>query len=104
MVYKLDCRGCDQSYIGQTKNHLKTRLNSHQRDVRSHIEKTALSTHSLTNMHSFNFDEPTILAKTNNLNKRLFCEVAHIIKNKTVNYRADVDGLSYTYHNIIKEL
>lgn len=32
VVYRVNCSGCDGSYIGQTKQHLKDRIYQHKND------------------------------------------------------------------------
>lgn len=58
-------------YVGQTKNHLATRLNQHKLDIKQHNPKTAFSQHALQHMHPFNFDNTKILEKETNTSKRL---------------------------------
>ena len=102
VVYKIDCKGCNNCYIGQTKNYLHSRLNNHKNDVKKHLNKTALSTHAITHQHSFDFNDTSILAQESNLKKRLFLEMAHILKYKTINFNRDIENLSHIYHNVIK--
>ena len=102
VVYKIDCMDCDKCYIGQTKNYLQNRINNHKNNVAKHQEKTALATHALTNLHTFDFNNTKIISRESNYKKRLFIEMAHILNNKTVNFQTDTNNLSNIYYNIIK--
>ncbi|KYN14843.1 hypothetical protein ALC57_12952, partial [Trachymyrmex cornetzi] len=33
VVYKINCKNCDASYVGQTGRKLKTRINEHKNDI-----------------------------------------------------------------------
>ena len=102
VVYKIDCTDCNKTYIGQTKNHLKNRRNNHKNDIKRGLQNTALATHTIENLHKFNFDKTKILTHEQNKNKRLFFEMAEILKHNTVNFKTDINNLSQIYHNIIK--
>jgi GIY-YIG catalytic domain. len=102
VVYKIDCLNCSQCYIGQTKNYLNTRLNSHKNDIKNRHQKTALATHAIENLHRFDFDNVKILNHVPNYNKRLFTEMSQILNNNTVNFQTDIANLSNIYHNLIK--
>jgi len=36
VVYKLCCKNCDASYVGQTSRQLKTRISEHRNHRKSH--------------------------------------------------------------------
>jgi len=50
VVYKLSCRDCDASYVGQTGRTLKTRISEH----RNHINRNT-TTQSVITEHRLNF-------------------------------------------------
>ncbi|KAI4487237.1 hypothetical protein M0804_005386 [Polistes exclamans] len=64
LVYKIPCE-CEKSYIGQTKQKLKKRLDQHKNDCKPiNINKTnttALAEHHFKTGHNFKFDAATIL-------------------------------------------
>lgn len=101
----MDCNKC---YIGQTKQYLYKRINQHKLSIKNfctspNSPKTALTEHSQSNLHNFNFASTSILHKENNLKKRLFLEMTEIQKNKnSVNYQSDLNGLSSIYCNLIQ--
>jgi len=49
-VYKINCRNCDASYVGQTKRQLNTRIKEHINNVRLDPSK-----HSVVSEHIKNF-------------------------------------------------
>jgi hypothetical protein len=106
IVYKIDCLGCDQSYIGETSKKLSTRVGQHQGDYKRRLvpgPKTGLIKHTLETHHTFNFNNATILDRENNVKKRRLLEAEHIILRspKTVNIKTDSDNISTQYHAII---
>lgn len=105
LVYKIDCKGCDSSYVGQTKQYLSNRMSQHRRDCISGKDSTALSDHFCRTGHDFDFDNPSILARENNLFKRLFKEMFYIRKvKKSVNFRSDIQSLSSIYSSLLDRL
>lgn len=114
IVYKIPCKNCNKSYIGQTKQNLKNRINEHKyscNDKYKHKkEQTALATHHFDDEHEFDFDNVSILDKENNYKKRLISEMmciqAHNKSSSVVNKKTDVAKLSIVYkyiiHNFIK--
>jgi len=106
IVYKIDCLGCDQSYIGETSKKLSTRVDQHQGDYkRRHVPgpKTGLIKHTLETHHTFKFTDATILDRENNVKKRRLLEAEHIILRspKTVNIKTDSDSIGTQYYSII---
>jgi len=103
VIYKIDCRDCPKTYIGQTKQYLKNRTKEHQNSLRKINEnRTALSNHAIENLHNFDFNNVQILDYEINYKKRNIKEMIHIKKTKnTVNFRTDTDNLSSVYNNLI---
>lgn len=103
VVYRIPCKGCNSSYIGQTSRWLKTRINEHDNNVkRKEKEHTALTTHKIDRDHNFNYSEIKVLDKERNKTKRIIKEMCHIVSDKTsINLRTDVNNLSATYYGLI---
>ena len=70
VVYKITCRQCKRTYIGQTGGLLKTRRNEHLNNINL-IEKyhNVVSKHKSKYNHDFNWDNLQILHKENNYSK-----------------------------------
>ena len=52
-VYKLSCRTCDKSYIGQTNRNITVRYNEHTRYIKSNNPQSAYAEHILKNRHEY---------------------------------------------------
>ena len=51
VVYQINCKDCDYSYVGQTKRKLKTRLKEHINDL-----KKPINSHSVISNHRIDID------------------------------------------------
>jgi len=61
-MYKIFCKDCDASYMGQTKRKLKTRLNEHIKNIKLDPQKhSVISDHILEHDHSFDWKSIKIL-------------------------------------------
>lgn len=103
-VYQIPCT-CGKSYIGQTKQKLKKRINQHINDCRPvNINKsnmTALADHHFKSGHDFQFDAAQILDYESHFLKRNISEMFFIKVFDCVNFRSDTQGLSSSYSDII---
>ncbi|KAM7289112.1 hypothetical protein ISCGN_029246 [Ixodes scapularis] len=61
VIYQVQCKECDASYIGETERKRKTRLKEHARDVANSTNatrfKSELVDHAWTSGHQFDFDK-----------------------------------------------
>jgi len=70
VIYRIDCKDCDQVYIGQTK-HLETRVKEHMNNIKnSSGNYSVVTNHRLSANHDFKWDKPSILHKERNRRKR----------------------------------
>jgi hypothetical protein len=83
-IYKLNCRSCDCSYIGQTGRSFKTRFKEHVSDTKNNRCKTGYSQHILNYEHerAHNITELEILEKHNKGPLLNTLEKFHIFKTK----------------------
>jgi len=64
VVYKLSCKDCDDTYVGQTKRKFNTRVTEHKNDINKNTGKHSVITeHRLDKNHEFDWDNPEILDK-----------------------------------------
>lgn len=105
IVYQIDCKNCDASYIGQSLRKLRFRVNEHRRAVNKKNISSALAKHVLETGHSINFKKPKILDSENNLQLRLFSEMLNIHYQKNnINYMKDTQFLKNIYKYTIDRL
>lgn len=104
VVYKIDCRDCNMSYIGQTKRHLETRVKEHKNDIKKHDSNhSVVSKHRLSNNHDFNWSAPVILHNEKHTRKREIAEMFYIKKHTdNINLMRDTENLNPIYDRVIK--
>ncbi|XP_071638462.1 uncharacterized protein [Temnothorax longispinosus] len=106
VVYKIFCRDCDASYVGQTCRQLKTRISEH----RSHINRNSsshsvITDHRIHNDHEFDWDNVKILDRERYYHKRLISEVLHIKQQRHgLNLQSDTECLHHAYLPIINNI
>jgi len=104
VVYKISCKDCDASYVGQTKRKLKTRINEHKSNIKMDSNKhSVISKHIIELDHNFDWNNVKILDIERNYQKRLMSEMIHI-KGQThgINTQEDTELLDDIYIDIIK--
>src|ERR1700739_4330878 len=106
VVYKICCKDCDASYVGQTKRQLKTRLNEHIKNSNSNSTKhTVITEHALQYNHTFDWQNKKILDCETNYYKRLISEMIHIkLQTNGINYMEDTELLDSGYSNLLSKL
>ena len=56
VVYKVPCKECHQTYIGETKRTLKVRLSEHKQAVKRGDPKKGITVHALESSHMIDWD------------------------------------------------
>jgi len=105
VVYKINCKDCEVSYVGQTKRRLITRIKEHKNDInkKSGIP-SVISSHRLLN-HEFDWEKPHILDNETSWYKRIISEMIHIkMQTKGINKQSDTEILSESYTPIINHI
>ena len=75
VVYEVPCSNCDRTYIGQTGNSLRTRLQQHRAACRLlQREKSALAEHAIDEDHRIDWAEAKVVARQQRWHRRLFEE------------------------------
>ena len=83
IIYKIPCKDCPNSYVGQTKRCLAIRLKEHQRSVYTgDRDSSALAEHALDTGHSIDWDHASVLNTCQNLKQRLCLESWHIHRHR----------------------
>jgi len=106
VVYKLNCKDCDASYIGQTKRRLNTRVMEHKKDIsKKTVKHSVITEHRLQFNHDFDWDNPTILDKEKRYYRRLISEMINIkTHSNTINLQSDTELLQHAYCEIFNRL
>ena len=81
VVYKIPCKDCSWSYIGETGRSLKTRKSEHVRNVKQHKDGSNIAKHSWDHDHIINFDNGKVIDK-GKFRSRLTLESWHTAKDK----------------------
>src|SRR5436190_52460 len=102
VVYKINCRDCDASYVGQTGRKLSTRLAEHRNHInRNTSQSSVITDHRLSN-HEFDWDEVVVLDNEKVLGKRLISEMIFIHRqSNSLNKQQDTENLNNAYRQII---
>ena len=109
VIYEIKCDGngeerCNRTYIGTTKNKLRTRLAGHKSDIKNkNMTKTALSAHCAQKKHQPNWESVKILEEEMSTTKRYMLEMLHIInKKESVNFKTDTENCAQIYRKIVE--
>lgn len=102
VVYKIQCKDCQASYIGQTSRCLKGRITSHKSDCRTGKNTCALACHVAATHHQPAYDDVLVLDREASLTKRCFKEMCRIAQeDNAINKKTDIDNLSHIYSYLI---
>lgn len=106
VVYKIKCKDCEVSYVGQTKRKLRTRLKEHINNIKFDSSKhSVVSEHIVNEQHAFDWDNVKILDIESNYYKRLISEMIHIKEQKHgINNNTDTELLNSAYFDILEEI
>ena len=70
VIYKLDCKDCDKTYIGHTSQTLKARIAGHKSDSRHNRQRCMLAVHVNENDHHINYEDANVIATERNYKKK----------------------------------
>jgi len=104
VVYKIDCRDCKATYIGQTKKQLNIRIKEHTNNIKLHTSnQSVINKHRNDFLHDFNWTVFNILHQEKHTTKREIAEMFYIKKfNNTINLQKDTESLNPIYDRVIK--
>jgi len=103
VMYKLSCKDCRATYIGQTCRTLKTRTTEITfTEIRLH---SVIIEHRLNFSHDFDWNNVEILDKEKYLTRRLISEMIHIKRqNNGLNLHSDTECLNDGIISILNKL
>jgi len=99
VVYKIECKNCNATYVGQTGRKLKTRIQEHRRHINSASDTRSIITdHRLLFNHDFDWENVKILDRECYLGRKLISEMLHIqMQNNSLNLQSDTEFLHHAY-------
>ncbi|KYN12032.1 hypothetical protein ALC57_15783, partial [Trachymyrmex cornetzi] len=103
VVYKISCKSCDASYVGQTCRQLQSRITEHKNHIRWNTSaRSVITEHRLQEGHDFDWDNVAILDEEPHYRKRLISEMIFIRRQTHgLNLQTDMEGLPKAYLPII---
>ncbi|XP_072025290.1 uncharacterized protein [Amphiura filiformis] len=121
VVYRVDCKGCDKTYIGETGRAFGTRLKEHQKDAEkvknrtytrakrkeslTEQNKSAITDHIAQENHVINCEGAKIIDKDSNQFTRKIREAMWIRRrgNKTMNRDIGMYSLDHVYDSLLNQ-
>jgi len=80
IVYRIDCKDYNASYVDQTDKCLKVRMSEHRNHInRNTTQSSVVTDHRIETSYDFEWDNIKILDKAQILNKRLLLEMIYDI-------------------------
>ena len=107
VVYKISCRDCDASYVGQTSRQVRTRISEHRNHIRRNVStcQSVITNHRLDYGHEFDWDNVKVLDHERFYYRRLISEILYIKQqSKGLNLQSDTDFLHHAYSSILDSL
>ena len=102
VVYKINCRNCDASYVGETKRALKTCVSEHRRAVeKMDFLGSALAQHAWEHDHHIDWTNACILDVESHYRSRLAREAIHI-RRQPSSLNRDRGSLPAIYDHLIQ--
>jgi len=102
VVYKLNCKNCDASYVRQMRRILKARINEHKNHINwTTTQHSVITVYRLEISHEFDWENIKIFDEQENLHKRLTSEMIFINEQKNgLNIKKDTEYLNLIYSNL----
>ena len=79
VVYQIECKDCEASYVGQTGRHLRDRIKEHSKALeKGNIHNSGVAEHAFEAHHDVDMDNIHVLDTEANQSKRLVREALGI--------------------------
>ena len=106
VVYKIVCKDCDASYVGQTGRRLKTRTAEHRNNINwNNTSHSVITEHRIKCNHEFDWESVKILDSERYLGRRLVSEMLHIqMQNNSLNLQSDIECFHHAYLSLLRKL
>jgi len=105
IVYQINCKDCNYSYVGQTKRKLKTRLKEYINDIKKPVNSlSVISNHRIETDHAIDWVNKKILGSERSHYKRLVSEMIYIKTQKNgLNKQNDTDKFPDLYLPLLEK-
>ena len=80
-IYKINCKDCNDVYIGESGKQLKERVKQHEAAVRNNNVAYQVVQHCNDNNHTMDFDNVKIVNQNKNVRSRRFLEAFYSASN-----------------------
>lgn len=105
IVYRIPGKGCNVTYIGQSKRQLGTRIAEHKNDIKKSSAHSVISEHRLNCHHDFDWENVEILDEEGCYKRGLISEMLSIKRQKSgLNKQSDIEFLSDAYIPVLNML
>ena len=102
VVYQINCKDCNASYVGQASRRLNVRTKEHAKKYSNKDENSGLFLHTKENNHSIDFNNIKILDTELNNGKRLLRSPFYTHPKKLFKQAVEINRLSNEYNTFIK--
>jgi hypothetical protein len=107
LLYKVDCKTCHSTYIGQTKRNVKTRLKEHRAALKKPQDENShnpyrIALHAQKHNHDIDFEGASIIHHENNFRRRVAAEAVAMVAHENVISQTSLKP-SKIWTQIIKE-
>ena len=93
-VYMTPCQDCDNVYIGETSNTIKSRITEHKNAIKREDTRSIPATHAMNNDHRIDWTKTTILDHAETRQAHEFKEAWHSLCNPAINRHIDIPPAS----------
>ena len=98
-VYKIPCKSCEKSYIGETGRTLTKRIEEHKKDIEKQKPDSGVAEHIRDTDHFFDFKKAKIVYPSKNTLKRHIVESTLIASLKKSEETCNLN-LGFAPHNV----
>ncbi|KAJ8672244.1 hypothetical protein QAD02_003503 [Eretmocerus hayati] len=105
VVYRICCKDCDASYVGESKRSARVRVKEHLGYTKGMDEKYVINKHMKRNNHEFDFESVDILDVEKNWHRRILSEMVHIrLQSNPINIKEDTHNLHKSYAPLLRAM
>lgn len=106
VVYRLKCKDCSVTYLGETNRQHKVRLLEYKNNMNTLSQaKSVITKHRQNTDYAFDWNNIEILDNESIWSKRIFSEVLHVnLQKNAINKKEDTKNLHSSYIHLLNNL